>query len=186
MDARQDNADEPYARLVELIATGDMDAVGPLYDSIAPQVYGLALRALRDPSLAEDAVQDTFVAIWRNAGRFDRTRGSAKAWLLTIARNRAIDAVRRRRPVTSLPETETAQGNASATWWMDDDRFANRSMLADGLAKLPPAQRTAIQLSFVQGMTHQQIALHTGAPLGTVKSRVRIGLSRLRDHCSVT
>ena len=185
MDPKPDSSDEPYARLVELIATGDMDAVGPLYDAISPQVYGLAYRALRDPSLAEDAVQETFLAIWRSAHRFDRNRGSAKAWLLTIARNRAIDAVRRRRPVTALPETETAQGSPRATWWADDDRFANRSMLVDGLAKLPFEQRTAIQLSFVQGMTHQQIALHTGAPLGTVKSRVRIGLNRLRDHCSV-
>ena len=185
MDAQLDNPDEPYARLVELIAAGDMDAVGPLYDALSPQVYGLAFRALRDAALAEDAVQDTFVAIWRNAARFDRSRGSARAWLLTIARNRAIDAVRRRRPVTPLPETETAQGNARATWWVDDERFANQAMLADGLAKLPTAQRTAVQLSFVQGMTHQQIALHTGAPIGTVKSRVRVGLSRLRDHCSV-
>ena len=185
MDTRIENTDEPYAGLVERIATGDMEAVGPLYDLMAPQVYGLAFRALRDAALAEDAVQETFVAVWRNAARFDRSRGSAKAWLLTIARNRAIDAARRRRPVSTLPESETAQRHAPATWWIDDDRFANHSMLADALAKLPTAQRTAVQLSFVQGMTHQQIADQTGAPLGTVKSRVRIGLSRMRDHCSV-
>jgi RNA polymerase sigma-70 factor, ECF subfamily len=177
------------ARVCELalaaLARGDLDAVGTLYDHLSSSVFGLALRTTRDRALAEDVVQETFVAAWRNAAQFDAERGSARSWILTIARNRAIDVLRRRKAASSLGDHEdNLPSDGAGGDWANENRRTDAVMLADGLATLPGPQRTAVELAFMQGLSHPQIAATLGVPLGTVKSRVRLGLLRLRDYCA--
>jgi RNA polymerase sigma-70 factor, ECF subfamily len=171
--------------LLSRVSEGDLTAVGPLYDRLSPLVFGLAMRTLRDRALAEDVVQDTFVSAWRNAAGFDITRGSARGWVLAIARHRAIDTIRRRRATISLPDNDGGLTRRSE-WFDHEAPIVNAADIANGLQALPVEQRSAIEMSFVEGLTHPEIAARTGLPLGTVKSRVRLGLLRLRESCAVS
>ncbi|MEO6350914.1 MAG: sigma-70 family RNA polymerase sigma factor [Candidatus Limnocylindrales bacterium] len=171
--------------LIGRVGLGDLSAVGPLYERLSPLVFGLAMRTLRDRSLAEDVVQETFVSAWRNAASFDSSRGSAKVWVLAIARHCAIDTIRRRRPTFPLPDNYDASGLGRSAWVGHDTTAVNVADITNGLAALPTEQRSAVDMSFLQGRTHPEIAARTGLPLGTVKSRVRLGLLRLRESCAV-
>ena len=147
-------------------------------------MYGLALRITNDPMLAQDVVQEAFLGVWRNASRFEVGKASGRTWIMSITHHRAIDALRRRRPTVELPEPEMPP---PAVLTMPDvwDEVSGRldtATIRAAMALLSDVQRDAIELAYFGGLTQQEIAARTGAPLGTVKSRVRLGLLALRDE----
>ncbi len=144
-------------------------------------MYGLAMRITNDAALAQDAVQEAFVGIWRNASRFTEGRASARTWMLSITHHRAIDIVRRRRATQPLPEIEENHEALTAPdVWPEVARAADASAVRGALETLPSAQRQAIELAYFSGLTQTEIAARENVPLGTVKSRVRLGLAALR------
>jgi RNA polymerase sigma-70 factor (ECF subfamily) len=175
-------ADDADRAVLELVASGQLDALQVLYERYKTVAYSIALRITSDASLAEDVVQDAFLGAWRNAGRYVEGRGSVKTWLLSIVHHRAVDAVRRRRPTTELPEREHVPPAALQLpdIWHDVAAGLDRAEIAAALATLSDVQREAIELAYWGGLTQQEIAERTGTPLGTVKSRVRLGLLALR------
>ena len=148
-----------------------------LYDRYSPIVYSVALRVLGDAGAAEDVLQDVFIQLWKNPGLFDSSRGNLGAWLSVIARNRAIDALRKRRP-----ESEIAEVIVSVQPDLAGDAERSRAMekVRGALGAMPSAQRIALELAYFEGLTHTEIAAKTGEPLGTVKTRIRAGLLQLR------
>jgi RNA polymerase sigma-70 factor, ECF subfamily len=172
------------AGLVLAIAAGDAAALDQLYRRYRPLAFA-AYALLHDPHAAEDAVHDAFLKVWRAAASFQPARGSLRAWLLTIVRNAAIDHLRTRRVVTRPDltlERDDAQAGSDSDVASTVEAVTDARRLHAALSTLPPAQRHAVELAFFAGMTHGEIALETGLPLGTVKGRVRLGLRRLRDH----
>jgi RNA polymerase sigma factor (sigma-70 family) len=169
--------------LVALVARGDEDALGELYDRVSRIAYGLAMRVLRDDRLAEDAVQEGFLAVWRNAAAFRAERAKASTWILTLVHRRAVDLVRReeRRRAEPLTEANTAAaGTGEATdeaAWL---RF-ERERVQAALRQLPDVQREALELAYYGGFSQSELAERLGVPLGTIKSRMFAGLSRLRE-----
>ena len=144
-------------------------------------MFGVARRVVRDTSLAEEVTQEVFVEIWRSAPHYDASRGSAATWVVTIARRRAVDRVRSEQSQRLRIETFGLRANdpdGDVAEAVNDSLDAERVRRA--LAELPDQQRAVIQLAFVDGWTHHEIAAHLGLPLGTVKGRVRSGLRRLR------
>ena len=144
--------------------------------------YSIALRITADASLAEDVVQDAFLGAWRNAGRYAEARASVKTWLLAIVHHRAVDAVRRRRPTVDLPEQEAApppQLTLPDVWSEVAGRLDGEAV-QDALGALSNVQREAIELAYFGGLTQLEIAARTNTPLGTVKSRMRLGLLAMR------
>jgi RNA polymerase sigma factor (sigma-70 family) len=167
--------------VVALTARSDEVALAELYDRYGRVAYGLALRILRDEALAEDAVQEAFLAIWRGAARFVPERGKASTWILTVVHRRAVDLVRReqRRRADPLPEVELggAEGAADDAMWLR----LERERVQAALARLPDQQREAIELAYYGGFTQSELAERLGEPLGTIKSRMFTGLARLRE-----
>jgi RNA polymerase sigma-70 factor (ECF subfamily) len=175
-------ADDADRAVLLRVANGQLDALQDLYDTYRTMAYSIALRITADASLAEDVVQDAFLGAWRNAARYVEGKGSVKTWLLSIVHHRAVDAVRRRRPTTELPEPESTPP-ASLTLpdiWPEVAGNLDRDAIASALATLSDVQREAIELAYFGGLTQQEIAAKTGTPLGTVKSRIRLGLLALR------
>lgn len=146
-------------------------------------MYGLATRITGDTALAQDVVQDAFVGVWRNASRFSSVRASARTWILSITHHRAVDALRRRRPTQELPDPELPPPTQLTLpdVWLDVSQRLDADDVRRALESLSTVQREAIELAYFSGLTQQEIAARTGAPLGTVKSRVRLGLLALRD-----
>jgi RNA polymerase sigma-70 factor (ECF subfamily) len=166
--------------LLAFVARSDEDALGELYDRFSRPAYGLALRILRDQTLAQDAVQEAFLAVWRTAPSFDARRGKVAPWLLTLVHRRAVDLVRRedRRRADSLDAAPEPGGDpADEAAWVRERR---RTVQA-ALAQLSPDQREALELAYYGGYTQSELADRLGVPLGTIKSRMFSGLSRLRD-----
>src|SRR5262245_24827252 len=169
--------------LVALVARGDEAALAELYDRVGRMAYGLAYRVLRDERLAEDAVQEAFLTIWRKAAAFSADRAKATTWILTLVHRRAVDLVRReeRRRAEPLEEGEGADEAATASAedaaWLQFER--ERVQLA--LRQLPDTQREAIELAYYGGYTQSELAERLGQPLGTIKSRMFAGLARLRE-----
>lgn len=166
--------------LLLAIARGDERALAELYDRLGRVAYGLALRVLRDPALAQDAVQDAFLAAWRTAVSFDPGRGKASTWVLTLVHRRAVDLVRReeRRRGDPLDAAPVTSGDS-----VDEKvevREQRRNVQA-ALAQLPPDQRQALELAYYGGLSQSELAERLGVPLGTVKSRMFAGLAKLRD-----
>jgi RNA polymerase sigma factor (sigma-70 family) len=166
--------------LIALVARGDDGALAELYDRFGAVAYGLALRIVRDAALAEDAVQEGFLTVWRNAARFVAERAKARTWILTLVHRRAVDLVRREQfrrtePLQDVPETggRTAQDEA----WLR----LERARVQEALKRLSDQQREAIELAYYGGFTQSELADRLGEPLGTVKSRMFAGLSRLRE-----
>ncbi len=176
------NEDETDERLVELAATGDQSALAVLYDRYQAMVYGSALRITGDAGAAQDVVQEAFLGVWRHAGRFSSERASARTWLMAIAHHRAVDSIRRRRPTTELPEADarTPASMVLPDIWPEVAGRLDRDAVLRALATLSATQREAIELAYFGGLTQQEIAVRTDTPLGTVKSRVRLGLLALR------
>ena len=177
-------ANEPEdGALIAAVAAGDAAALDLLYRRYRPLAFSVACKLLRDRAAAEDVVHDAFLSVWRAAASYQPGRGSPRAWLLTIVRNSAIDSLRARE-LARRPRTTFACLQAHAP--VDEDisvtvaTAAEARRLGAALTALPPEQRSAIELAFFAGLTHDQIATLTGVPLGTVKGRVRLGLRRLR------
>jgi RNA polymerase sigma factor (sigma-70 family) len=166
--------------LPALVARGDEAALAELYDRFGRVAYGLALRIVRDPNLAEDAVQDAFLAAWRTAISFDPGRGKASTWLLTLVHRRAVDVVRReeRRRSDPLDTESTAHGEATED---TSELREQRQAVQAALAQLPPDQRQALELAYYGGLSQTELAERLGVPLGTVKSRMFTALAKLRD-----
>jgi RNA polymerase sigma factor (sigma-70 family) len=165
--------------LVALAARGEEVALAELYDRFGRVAYGLALRIVRDAALAEDAVQDAFLAIWKTAGRFMPERAKASTWILTLVHRRAVDLVRReerRRAEPLEAATVGTEVGADETAWL---RF-ERDRVQRALRALPDQQREAIELAYYGGFTQSELADRLGLPLGTIKSRMFAGLSQLR------
>ncbi|MBA3842632.1 MAG: sigma-70 family RNA polymerase sigma factor [Actinobacteria bacterium] len=166
--------------LLAAIARGDEQALAALYDRFGGVAYGVAFRILRDASLAQDAVQDAFLAAWRTAAAFDPARGSASTWLLTLVHRRAVDVVRReeRRRADSLEDVPVAAGDATdETAELREQRRA----VQGALAQLPDDQRQALELAYYGGLSQSELAERLGVPLGTIKSRMFAALGRLRE-----
>jgi RNA polymerase sigma-70 factor, ECF subfamily len=166
--------------LVALVARSDDKAFAELYDRYDRLAYGLARRVLRDGALAEDAVQDAFLTIWRSAARFNAERAPARVWIMTLVHRRAVDLVRhheRRRTEQLPPREETGDDGADETVWLR----LQRDRVRDALRKLPDQQREAIELAYFGGFTQSELAERLGQPLGTIKSRMFSGLARLRE-----
>lgn len=179
-----DSAAEDRAAF-ERMARGDQDALAEIYDRHGRLVYSLAFRILRDQSDAEDVVQDVFSQAWRQAARYDASRGSVLGWLLTLTRSRAIDRLRGRRSRPEPSSDEGALNGIPDPAVPADVQAASASQATqiraalDGLTVL---QRVAIELAFYEGLTHAEIAERLELPLGTVKTRIRQGLLKLRDR----
>jgi RNA polymerase sigma-70 factor, ECF subfamily len=162
---------------------GDMEGLTALYDRHGRLVYSLALRIVRDAGEAEDVTQEVFVQVWRQAHRFDTDRGSVVAWLLAMTRARAIDLLRRRR-VRPQPAEDPVVDQALDDGPRQDVQLESTeraSTIRAALDTLPFVQRLVIELAFFDGLTHTEIAEQLEVPLGTVKTRVRQGLLRLKD-----
>jgi len=178
---RRDLAHLTDEALLSLIASSDDEALAELYDRFGGVAYGLALRILRDEALAQDAVQEAFLAVWRTADRFLAERARASTWVLTIVHRRAVDLVRREDRRQGEP-LETA-GEPESPERVDEQatlRFQRR-VVQEALLQLPPEQREALELGYYAGLTQAELAERLGQPLGTIKSRMFAGLSRLRD-----
>ena len=179
-DRSQPNYD---ALLAQRIRSGDRDALGELYDRYASVALATALRVVTDRERAEDLVHDTFVAVWQKIDRFDPMRGSLRAWLLTIVRNRSIDRIRAQRPtlaVDDADEQSLLRSSSNPTW---EAAIARRSAaeLRAALHGLPDEQRQAIELAYFEGHTYRQIAALTNVPVGTANGRLRLALGKLRE-----
>ncbi|HSP95590.1 MAG TPA: sigma-70 family RNA polymerase sigma factor [Thermoanaerobaculia bacterium] len=171
--------------LIARIESRDADALALLYDRHSARLFGLAQRILGDTGEAEEVLQEVFLHVWKAAATFDASRGPVLAWLLVATRSRSIDRLRSRRPgrsagVRSLDEVpeaasrEDIEADAAGREWEAQCRAA--------IAELPEDQRRALELAYFEGLTHQEIAQHTATPLGTVKTRVRLGLMKLRER----
>jgi RNA polymerase sigma factor (sigma-70 family) len=165
--------------LVAAVALADEDALGELYDRFGKVAYGLAYKVLQDAALAEDAVQEAFLQIWRGAGSYRPERAKASTWLLTFVHRRAVDLVRREQKRRTLPvvgETQAADPGADE----EAVQRSGREIVQDALRRLPAEQREPIELAYYGGLTQSELAERLGQPLGTIKSRMFTGLQRLR------
>ncbi len=170
---------------VRRVAGGAGEALAELYDRHSRPVYSLALRVLGDQSDAEDVTQDVFTQAWRQASRYDAARGAVGAWLLNMARSRAIDRLRARRgqPAATIDATPLLASLPDGGPAPDvvADSIDSASRVRSALNDLPLVQRLAIELAYFEGLSHSEIAERLEQPLGTVKTRIRLGLLRLRD-----
>ena len=170
------------------VSLGEQEAFDQVYSELSGPVYGLATRVLRDPAQAEEVAQEVLVEVWRTASRFDPERGSARAWVMTIAHRRAIDRVRAEQAAT---EREDRHARESVRVYHDEDVTEavegrlERQRLRRCMQGLTELQRESVTLAYYSGYTYQQVAELLGAPLGTVKTRMRDGLARLRDCLGV-
>jgi RNA polymerase sigma-70 factor (ECF subfamily) len=158
-------------------ASGDREAFSQLYDRLAPRVYGLVLHVLRNQTDAEDVLQETFFQVWRSADKYDPARCPLDGWVLMMARCRALDRLRRRKDAPPAPDDLPADTDHPAR---DLERAEDATRVTAALACLPAEQRDAIRLAFYGGYTHDQISRRLGLTLGTVKTRIRLGMIRLR------
>jgi len=176
-------ADRSAADLIARIAGGDETAFSQFYDRYAGLAFGVIRRVLREKDAAEDVLQEVFWQVWREASAYDPGRGSPEAWLVMRARTRAIDKVRSIRRKEQTFVAPVAEGTARADPERREDpglQAEDRELVEGALARLPEAQRRVIELSFFEGLTQVEIAARLREPLGTVKTRARLALERLR------
>jgi RNA polymerase sigma-70 factor (ECF subfamily) len=169
------------AALIERIRSGDESAMADMYDRYSGIIYGVALRVLGDTTAAEDVLQEVFLQLWRNPQAFDASRGKLAPWLAVIARNRAIDHLRKRAPEDDIDEVSVSTGVN-----LEDEAAQRQAVnkIRTVLSQLPQEQRRALEMAFFEGMTHTEIAAKTGEPLGTIKTRIRAGLLAVRKAFS--
>ncbi|HWH32660.1 MAG TPA: ECF RNA polymerase sigma factor SigK [Egibacteraceae bacterium] len=173
--------------LLRRAGRGDRDAYAKLYDAVAGQVYGLVRRVLRDPAQSEEVAQEVLLEVWRLAPRFDPERGSARAWIMTLAHRRAVDRVRSEQ---ASRDREDKAGRASVERERDEvveevEARMERQRVRQALTQLTDLQREALELAYYGGHTYREVADILQAPLGTVKTRLRDGLIRMRDELGV-
>lgn len=168
------------AALVERVAQGDKDALRELYERFGSILFGMSFRVLGDRQAAEECTQDTLLAVWRRAGAYDPRQASVGTWMIAIARNRAVDLLRRRAARPSDPHAEIERADEAPD--VADSVAADETsrLVAAALAELPEPQREVLVLSYFQGLSHSEIAERLALPLGTVKGRTRLALDRLR------
>jgi RNA polymerase sigma-70 factor (ECF subfamily) len=167
------------------VAAGEIGGLETLYDRYHTMAYALALRITTETGLAEDVVQDSFLGLWRNAGRYAEAKGSVRGWLLAIVRHRAIDAMRRQRAGVALGDETEEVLPAALTLpdiWPEVAGRLDAEQVRRALTVLPPAQREVLELAYFDGLTQREISDRTRAPLGTVKSRMRLGLGAMREQ----
>jgi RNA polymerase sigma-70 factor (ECF subfamily) len=183
---RPEGSGEVLAGLISQVALGDHAAFEAVYDELAGPVYGVVLKVLRDPAQSEEVAQEAMLDVWRTASRFDAARGSAVAWVMTIAHRRAVDRVR-------TENASTAREQKLAPNLVSDDDVAelvetalDRQRVRRCLDRLTTLQAEAVKLAYYGGYTYPQVAQLLGVALGTVKTRIRDGLIRMRDCMEVT
>jgi RNA polymerase sigma-70 factor (ECF subfamily) len=176
------------ADLITLVTQGDQDALGVLYERYSRAVYSFSLRIVGDAQVAEEILQEVFVRAWQQGGSYQSARGSLITWLLSITHNLSIDEVRRRKrrpqkadseePETILASLPDEGSDVEEEVWLSSLRVS----ILDALQQLPAAQREAIELAYFQGLTQREIADTLGEPLGTIKTRMRLGMLKLREQ----
>ncbi|GAA3342226.1 ECF RNA polymerase sigma factor SigK [Curtobacterium pusillum] len=174
--------------LLSRVATGDQAAFSDLYDVLSGRVLGLVTRLLRDRAQSEEVTQEVFLEVWQQATRFDRKRGTAASWILTMAHRRAVDRVRASQ---SSHDRDTKVGIRDFEAGFDQvsesvEIRIEHERVSRALGKLTEFQRQAVQLAYYGGYSHREMADHLGVPIGTVKTRLRDGMIRLRDEMGVT
>jgi RNA polymerase sigma-70 factor (ECF subfamily) len=183
--SRQNPESVQLLQNLQRMARGEHAALAACYDVMGPVVFSLAVRMLRDRPAAEDVTQDIFVQVWRQAANYDTTRGSPEAWIMMIARTRILDRLRSRsagvilKPVgDNLPDAPAAED------WPEDLAISREDAVnvRKALAELPQDQKHAIELAFFEGLTHVEISEKLSVPLGTIKTRIRLGLIKIRDR----
>ena len=184
--ARPPQRSSPDAEILRRIAAGDPAAVEDLYDRFRRPAFALARRILADDTLAEDVLQDVFLSVWRDPGAFDGRRGSFSSWLLAMVHHKAVDAVRReesQRRRQGLAQDDLALQEPLSGRDVEDEAWSRSvaERVRSALGELPQAQREALTLAYYGGYTQREVAALTGAPLGTVKTRMLAGMRRLRD-----
>jgi RNA polymerase sigma-70 factor, ECF subfamily len=188
-------ASDVDAKLVVRMQNGDQTALGEFYDRWCPVVSGLVARMLKSADAVEDVVEDTFWQAWRQSQRYAPERGSVQTWLLTIARTRALDRLRaaRRLREESIDDAAGAAGESAPSLVatapgdpsLDAEHAERRQLVIAALAELPQEQREALEMGYFGGFSQSEIAEKTGQPLGTIKTRMRLALLKLRDRLSV-
>ncbi|HWQ32385.1 MAG TPA: sigma-70 family RNA polymerase sigma factor [Blastocatellia bacterium] len=175
---------QDWTSLIRAIASGDQAALGTLYDATSRVVFGLALRILNDRATAEEVMLDVYTQVWRQAASYDLQRGSPMAWLMTIARSRAIDRLRsgwqdqqRREPLEVIGDARSDSISPELSTEISERRLLVRK----ALSAISPEQRELIEMAYYGGLSHSEIALQTNLPLGTVKTRIRLGMLKLRE-----
>ena len=163
-----------------------LEALEELYDRHHRTALAVSYRVLSDRSLAEDVVQETFLAVWRRPDSFRPERGSVRTWLLSIARHRAIDVTRGRAFSNERISLDQVAEPRYPDVWQDVSRRLERSQVRQAVESLPAEQREAVLLAYFGGQTHREISERTGAPLGTVKGRMRLAMQKLRDSLTDT
>lgn len=171
--------------LVHRVRNGDEDAFRGLFGRYAPAAKALALRIVRQSQLAEEIVQEAFLAVWRHPEAYDGARGSVRSWLMGVVHHRAVDAVRReesyrRRAEDAIPDVLQEQADHAEDVVDALGRPEERRAVRDALGDLPPEQREVLTLMYFEGLSQSQVAERTGLPLGTVKSRTLLGMKRMR------
>ena len=177
-------ADTDNTELLARIAQGDEKAFAKFYDQFAHGLYSLVFKILNDAKETEDVLQEGFTQIWKKASTYDGNRSSAFTWAVMIMRNKAIDHIRSRQRQSRVVEEAALESSIEPAMQEDEGVFQNeqRTIVRAALEKIPDEQRQAIDLAFFSGLTQMQIAEKLGEPLGTVKSRIRRGLLKLRDY----
>ncbi|MHB8619815.1 MAG: RNA polymerase sigma factor [Chloroflexota bacterium] len=178
----------PDEELVRLVASGDSQALALLYQRYAGAVYSLACRTVNDREVAEEILNETFVRVWRQAPSFDTRRGKFSSWLLSVARNLGIDELRSRRArpqrAESVADREVSADLADQHADVEEEVWQSqrRQLIRQAMARLPESQRETIELAYFQGLSQSEISQRLGQPLGTTKTRMRLGLQKLRDQ----
>ena len=180
----QSAKDLEFGRLISSVAAGDQAALAELYDKSGRVAFGLVLRVVGDPAVAEEVTLDVYTQVWRQAAAYDSSRGTPLAWLLTIARTRAIDRLRsgkqerqRSEPLESADSVKAASGDPEQSSALAEQQ----TIVREALSSLSSDQREVIELAYYQGLSQSEIASTLGQPLGTVKTRTRLGLIKLRE-----
>ncbi|MFN0165226.1 MAG: sigma-70 family RNA polymerase sigma factor [Bryobacteraceae bacterium] len=177
-----------WLEYVQKTAHGDESALGSLYDQSSGLVYSVALRILGRPEDAEEVTLDVFTQVWRSAGAFDAARGSVPAWLITLTRSRAIDRLRSQARRGQFEELNDPPPDAAASGPSPEEATFSRQqqvLVQGALGCLAPEQREVIQLAYFSGLSHSELAERLGLPVGTVKTRIRLGMMKLRESLSL-
>lgn len=185
--AERADSTEPLTVLMQRVGLGDQAAFAELYDAVAARVHGTVLGVVRDPAQAEEVTQEVFVEVWRIAPRFDGNRGSVAAWITTIAHRRAVDRVRSEQSARVRADADARRAEAPrdvvADAVVDDAQSEfDRARVRRALDRLTEAQRQSVELAYFGGHTYREVALLLGLPEGTIKTRIRDGMIRLRDE----
>jgi RNA polymerase sigma-70 factor (ECF subfamily) len=172
---------------IERAASGDQAAFAEFYDEVSPVVFGTTLKVLRNRAMAEEVTQDVFLELWRLAPRYDRSKGSPKAWAATVAHRRAVDRVRSEESTRARNEADARLGDVAHDVVVDEvTTNLDHQRVVGALAQLSAPQREAVSLAYYGGHTYREVAAILDVPEGTIKTRIRDGLIRLRDLMGVT